>query len=69
MTSRFALQRVRPAHRDYWRSTPRDEEWLVIEWPVGELEPTKYWLATVPAFAAPDVSGISCVSQWLWLVS
>src|SRR5271166_4793700 len=54
MASRFALQRVRPAHRDYWRSTPRDEEWLVIEWPVGELEPTKYWLATVPASAAPE---------------
>jgi len=54
MTSRFALRRVRPAHRDYWRSMPHDEEWLVIEWPAGELEPTKYWLATVPASAAPE---------------
>jgi len=33
---------------------PHDEEWLVIEWPAGELEPTKYWLATVPASAAPE---------------
>jgi SRSO17 transposase len=38
----------RAAHRDYWRAEPRDEEWLLIEWPEGEAEPTKYWLATVP---------------------
>ncbi len=23
-------------------------EWLLIEWPEGEAEPTKYWLATLP---------------------
>lgn len=48
MKSRFALLRVRPAHRDERRSVPRDTEWLLIEWPVGEAEPTKYWLSTVP---------------------
>lgn len=46
--SRFARQRVRPAHRDTWLSEPRGEEWLLIEWPDGETEPTKYWLATLP---------------------
>jgi hypothetical protein len=25
----------------------RAEEWLLIEWPKGEAEPTKYWLATL----------------------
>ena len=25
------------------------EEWLLIEWPTGESEPTKYWLSTLPA--------------------
>ena len=40
--------RVRAAHRDYWRATLRPEEWLLIEWPAGEPEPTKYWLATLP---------------------
>ena len=25
------------------------EEWLLIEWPTEESEPTKYWLATLPA--------------------
>jgi SRSO17 transposase len=47
MRSRFAALRVRPAHRDYWRTEPRDFEWLLIEWPTGEPEPTKYWLSTV----------------------
>src|SRR5580658_8412731 len=47
--SRFAALRVRVAHRDYWRSELRREEWLLIEWPRGESEPTKYWLSTLPA--------------------
>jgi len=48
LCSRFARQRVRPAHRDTLLTEPRDEEWLVIEWPQGEAEPTKYWFATLP---------------------
>jgi SRSO17 transposase len=48
LTSRFARIRVRAAHRDEWRAGPRDEEWLLIEWPEGEATPAKYWLATVP---------------------
>jgi SRSO17 transposase len=47
MRSRFALVRVRPAHRDYWRSEPRPEEWLLMEWPKGEDGPTKAWLSNV----------------------
>jgi len=47
--SRFAAVRVRPAHRDYWRAEPHPEEWLLMEWPTGEPEPTKYWLSTLPA--------------------
>ena len=48
LASRFAAVRLRPAHRDYWRSTPRPEEWFLVEWPQGENEPTKYWLSTLP---------------------
>ena len=48
LSSRFARQRVRPAHRDTELSEPRAEEWLLIEWPQGEAEPAKYWLATLP---------------------
>src|SRR3954469_23180895 len=48
LTSRFARVRVRAAHRDYWLGELRPEEWLLIEWPEGEKEPTKYWLSTLP---------------------
>jgi SRSO17 transposase len=51
MRSRFAAVRVRPAHRDEWRSTPRAEEWLLIEWPRTEPAPIKYWLSTLPPTA------------------
>jgi SRSO17 transposase len=44
LASRFARVCVRAAHRNEVRS----EEWLVIEWPLGETEPTKYWLSTLP---------------------
>jgi len=47
LSSRFARQRVRPAHRDTKLTEPRAEEWLLIEWPPGESEPTKYWFATL----------------------
>src|SRR5207244_1826933 len=51
MRSRFAAVRVRPAHRDDWRSTPRPEEWLLIEWPRTEAAPIKDWLSTLPPTA------------------
>jgi SRSO17 transposase len=47
LKSRFAAVRVRPAHRDEKRSEPYPEEWLLMEWPAGETEPTKYWLSTL----------------------
>ena len=49
LRSRFAALRVRPAHRDYWKSEPHPQEWLLIEWPKDAAEPTKYWLSTLPA--------------------
>jgi SRSO17 transposase len=49
LRSRFAAVRVRPAHRDYWRAEEHAEEWLLIEWPKDEEQPTKYWLSTLPA--------------------
>ncbi len=47
LTSRFARIRVRAAHRDYNLTEWRPEEWLLIEWPKGESEPTKYWFSTL----------------------
>lgn len=48
LSSRFARVRVRVAHRDQALPEPRSEEWLLIEWPPGEREPTKYWFANLP---------------------
>ena len=48
LASRFARTRVRAAHADTRLSAPREEEWLPIEWPEGEPEPTQYWLSTLP---------------------
>jgi SRSO17 transposase len=48
LTSRFACQRVRPSHGDKQRTEPREEEWLLIEWPPGEPAPTKYALSNLP---------------------
>jgi len=45
LSSRFARVRVRAAHRD----KIRDEEWLLIEWPLEQAEPTHYFLSTLPA--------------------
>jgi SRSO17 transposase len=44
-TSRFARLRIRPVTK----AEQPAEEWLLIEWPEGEAEPTKYWLSTLPA--------------------
>jgi SRSO17 transposase len=44
LRSRFAGVRVPAAHRDDERAELRPEEWLLIEWPDSEAEPTKYWL-------------------------
>ena len=52
MRSRFATEvRVRPAHRDQGRSTPRPEAWLLIEWPRTEAAPITSWLSTLPPTA------------------
>jgi SRSO17 transposase len=48
LRSRFATVRLRPAHRDYLLPEPYPVEWLLIEWPNDESEPTKYWLSTLP---------------------
>ncbi len=48
LSSRFAAVRIRPASRDWLLNRPHSQEWLLIEWPTDEKEPTKYWLSTLP---------------------
>ena len=47
LSSRFARVRVSVASSHQAGEKPA-KEWLLIEWPEGEDEPTKYWLSTLP---------------------
>jgi SRSO17 transposase len=47
LRSRFAAVRVRVTHRDHGQAETNPEEWLLVEWPKSEGEPTMYWLSTV----------------------
>jgi SRSO17 transposase len=64
LRSRFAAVRMRPAHRDTDRSRPRAEEWLLVERPEGEKEPTRYWLSTLPATATADELVATAKLRW-----
>jgi SRSO17 transposase len=66
LQSRFAAVRVRPAHRDYEKAEPHAEQWLLIEWPKGEEEPTKYWIATLP----PDtrLQALVKIAKHRWII-
>ncbi len=64
LSSRFALLRVRPAHRDYNRSQLRAEVWLLIEWPDAEDEPTKYWLSNLAADMAMEQVVATAKMRW-----
>jgi SRSO17 transposase len=48
LKGRFAAVRVRHAGGNAGRARLRPEEWLLIEWPPGEAEPSKYYLSTLP---------------------
>jgi SRSO17 transposase len=47
LKSRF--QRVRVAAAGEGTTGGEPVEWLLVEWPKGEKEPTKFWLSTLPA--------------------
>ncbi len=49
LKSRFACLRVQPSHSYYNRDEePEKPLWLLIEWPLKEKEPTKYWFSNLP---------------------
>jgi SRSO17 transposase len=55
LVSRFVALRVRPAGIKLRRAARGGElavRWLLAEWPDGEPEPVKYWLANLPAEVA-----------------
>ncbi|MES2771324.1 MAG: IS701 family transposase [Pseudomonadota bacterium] len=66
LSSCFAAVRVRPAHRDYLSTELRAEEWLLIEWPDGAVEPSKYFLSTAPADAS--IEQLVFVTKMRWRI-
>lgn len=48
LSGRFAAVRVRHAGGNVGKARLRPEQWLLIEWPAGEAEPSKYFLSTLP---------------------
>ena len=64
LSSRFAAVRVREGHRYYWRSDRPPEEWLLIEWPEGDPEPTKYWLSNLEAAVSREELAATAKLRW-----
>jgi SRSO17 transposase len=66
LSSRFAAVRLRPASRDHKLAAPHPVEWLVIEWPEGEAQPSKYWLSTLPEDV--DIKGLIDIIKLRWRI-
>lgn len=66
LKSRFAAVRVRTAHRDYWKAEAHAEEWLLIEWPRSDNEPSKYWLSTMPP--ATSLKALVKMAKHRWII-
>jgi SRSO17 transposase len=64
LSSRFARIQVRTA--PIRRAAERPEETLLIEWPEGEAEPTKYWLSTVDKNIS--LRGLVDIAKMRWRV-
>ena len=49
LSARFAFRRVVPYHDDgHDPDTERERVWLICEWLDGEVQPTKFYFATLP---------------------
>lgn len=49
LRERFEAVRVRHAGSNVGKARLRPEQWLLIEWPANDKEPSKYFLSTLPA--------------------
>ena len=66
LVSRFAFVRVIAAHpvtRD--RHAPR-EEWLIVEWPEGQEQPTDHWISNLPADTEPE--RLARLARLRWMI-
>jgi SRSO17 transposase len=49
LSSRFAAIRVHCTYRAAQPVDTLEEQWLLVEWPREDVEPTRYCLSTLPA--------------------
>jgi SRSO17 transposase len=64
--SRFAILRAIASHPvDRDRSPPR-EEWLIIERPEGDEQPSDYWISNLPADTAPE--RLARLARLRWMI-
>jgi SRSO17 transposase len=64
--SRFARLRVHAT--PYWdekHNEQRPEGWLLVEWPVAERRPTKYWLSNLPESIALQQLVTTAKMNWV----
>jgi len=64
MTGRFAAWRVRPAHKLSAGREPLAACWLLVEWPEGEAQPTKYFFSNLPPGTSSKRLVATAKSRW-----
>jgi len=64
LCGRFAAVRVRHAGGNAGKARLRPQEWLLVEWPVDEPEPTKYYLSTLPADTTLEALVAAAHQRW-----
>jgi SRSO17 transposase len=64
LSGRFAAVRVRHAGGNAGRARLQPEQWLLMQWPADEIEPTKYWLSTLPASTSLNELVAAAHQRW-----
>lgn len=64
LSGRFAAVRVRHAGGNAGKARLRAEQWLLIEWPASQAEPTKYVLSTLPEETPINELVSACHQRW-----
>ena len=64
LSGRFAAVRVRHAGGNSGKARLRPEQWLLIEWPADQKEPTKYCLSTLPETTPLNELVLAAHQRW-----
>ena len=66
LSGRFAAVRVRHAGGNAGKARLRPEQWLLIEWPANDVEPSKYVLSTLPE--ETPINELARVAHQCWRI-